>query len=114
MARTKWVQVEMSVDQITRPFYGYWAARNVRRELADKFDRNELLHMAMLCVRRLEQIYATEHEKYKEREVTATFDPDKSSSWAKSCGTRKNNAKVLEDKYKEILKTFKSIDPDVS
>ena len=107
MARTKWVQVEMDVDRLTRPFYGYWAARGVRRELVDKFDQNELLHMAVLCVQRLESIYDTEHEKYKEREVTVTFDPDKSSSWAKSCGTRKNNAKELADKYKEIVKNLK-------
>ena len=110
MARTKWVQVEMDVDRLTRPFYGYWAARNVRSELVDKFDRNELLHMAVLCVQRLESIYDTEHEKYKEREITATFDPNKSSSWAKSCGTRKNNAKEFADKYKEIVKILKSID----
>lgn len=110
MARLKWVQVEMDVDRLTKPFYGYWGARDVRRALADKFDRHELLHMAVLCVQRLEEIYETESEKYKEREVIATFDQDKSGSWAKSCGTRMRNAKVLTDKYKEIVKNLKSLE----
>lgn len=111
MARREWVRIELSVDQITRPFYGSWGVQiHLRRELADKFDRRELLHMAVLCVQRLERIYDTEHKKYKEREVTATFDPDKSASWAKSCGTRKRNAEELADKYKEILKTLKSME----
>ncbi len=111
MARLKWVQVEMDVDRLTKPFYGYWGARDVRRALADKFDRYELLHMAILCVERLEEIHETESEKYKEREVVATFDPDRSgSSWARSCGTRMRNAKVLSDKYKEIVKALKSLE----
>jgi hypothetical protein len=110
MARLKWVQIEMDVDRLTKPFYGYWGARDVRRALADKFDRYELLHMALLCVQRLEEIHETESEKYKEREVVATFDQSKSASWAKSCGTRKGNARVLSDKYKEIVKILKSLE----
>lgn len=110
MARLKWVQVEMDVDRLTKPFYGYWGARDVRRALADKFDHHELLHMALLCVQRLEDFYETENKKYGELEVTATFDQSKSTSWAKSCGTRKGNARVLSDKYKEIVKTLKSLE----
>lgn len=109
MARLKWVQVEMDVDQLTKPFYGYWGARDVRRELVRKLDRHELLHTALLCVQRLEEVYGDESERYKKLEVTATFDPDKSTSWAKSCGTREGKARVLSDKYKEIVKALKSL-----
>lgn len=110
MARLKWVQVEVDLDRLLKPFYGYWGAKEVRRELVRKLDRHELLHTALLCVQRLEEVYEDENKKYKEMEVTATFDQSKSTSWAKSCGTRKGNARVLSDKYKEIVKTLKSLE----
>lgn len=80
--------------------------------LAKTKDADLLRRLCESSILRMRQIYCDEVGVWKEREVTSTFDSDKTTTWMKNCKTRHlkaaRRARAMLELHREFKK-FKKI-----